>query len=103
MKKLALWFEHADTLCLEFIGQFDQNASWYKPFWQSVRQELGARDPRNPSHWVKRDDSNTWRLLLASASLRQPLTLLQAREAVCRAVEVFNGFPHNLELVVEEK
>src|SRR3990172_386867 len=104
MKKLNIWFEHNDTLCIEFAGEYDPNAAWYRPFQTRMRMELGAKDPHGPVGWVRGSGGThaaVWRLSLASDSLRAALTVPEAYAAVHRAAEAFNSYPHDLGIIVE--
>lgn len=103
-KKLNIWFE-VGVLCLEFDGEYEPRASWYRPLMTRIRMELGSSQPHQPQGWLKGSGGShnaVWRIALTNSSLRAPLSPVQAHAAVMRAVEAFRSFPHNLELIVEE-
>lgn len=103
MKKLNIWFE-GDTLCIEFDGEYERGAQWYRPLMTRIRMELGANDPGSPQGWVRGGGgahNAVWRMHLANDALRTPLDAQQAYNAVVRAVQAFNSYPHSLGLIME--
>lgn len=103
MKRLNIWFE-GEVLCLEFDGEYERGAQWYRPFMTRVRMELGANDPHAPYGWARGTGgahNAVWRIHLADAALRTALRQPDAYDAVLRAVSAFNVYPHNLEMAVE--
>lgn len=104
MKKINIWFEQQEVLCVEFAGEYEPNAAWYRPFMTRMRMELGAKDPTVPHGWVKRGGGThgaVWCLGLYSDSLRAVLTPQQAYTAVVATVYAFNSYPHNLGIIME--
>lgn len=66
--------------------------------------ELGSKDAENPIGWQKPGGGvggHPWALELANDALRTPLDAQQAYNAVVRAVQAFNSFPHSLGLIME--
>ena len=89
---------------MEFDGEFEPNAAWYRPLMTRIRMELNAKDPSSPAGWARGGGGShnaVWRINLADDALRTPVEPRMAHAAVKRAVQAFNSFPHELGIVLD--
>lgn len=101
--KLYIWFVD-EELHIEFHGFYEPRAPWYRPFMRRLRMELGCKNIESPvgwSHGGGRMAGKGWAINLQSDALRTPQEPQQALQAVLRAVQAFNTYPHNVGMLYE--